>query len=178
MKPYKLIFLAFIGATIFLISARATAQTLAAQNASGNGELQTNAEYRLWSTVGQPLIGVAQNAEHHSSTGFGYTLAGNLSSNVEQNAGAALPTEYRLEQNYPNPFNPTTAIGFALPEPSFVTLKLYDVLGREVATLVHKELPAGEHRFMLSAHNLPSGVYLYRMEAKSFVQQKKLAVMK
>lgn len=185
MKPYKLIFLAFIGATIFLISARATAQTLAAQNASGNGELQTNAEYRLWSTVGQPLIGVAQNAEHHSSTGFGYTLAGNLSSNVEQNAGAALPTEYRLEQNYPNPFNPQTTIAFSVPENYHgqVSLRVYDMTGKLVRELINEDRGPGRYRVVWdglsqSGSRLASGLYLYQLRAGSFATARKLILMK
>lgn len=173
MKPFKLIFLVLMSAAVFFITRQA-----AAQNASTTATLQTNGEYSLLATVGQPLIGVAQNASYLSRAGFVYALASKLASEEMQNAGNNLPTEYRLEQNYPNPFNPETTIGFALPQQAFVKLTLFDVLGREVARLVHKDLPAGEHRIILSAHHLPSGVYVYRMEANSFVQQKKLAVMK
>ncbi|MCG3158758.1 MAG: hypothetical protein DKINENOH_05402 [bacterium] len=98
----------------------------------------------------------------------------------------ALPAEYSLAQNYPNPFNPTTTIEFALPQASFVTLKIYDLLGNEVATLVAEKLPAGTHQRVWEAKGLASGVYLYRLQAgdpsagsgQGFVQTKKLALLR
>ena len=89
-----------------------------------------------------------------------------------------LPTRFSLEQNYPNLFNPTTVISYQLPGNSFVTLKIYDVLGREVKTLVNERQTAGNHSVSLSASNLPSGVYFYRLQAGTFTQTKKLVVIK
>jgi len=83
-----------------------------------------------------------------------------------------------LHQNYPNPFNPTTTIRFSLPQRSHVTLKVFDVLGREVATLVDRELSAGEHAVVFDAKALSSGVYFYRLQAGNFVEQKKMVVVK
>ena len=77
------------------------------------------------------------------------------------------PKEYSLSQNYPNPFNPTTTIRYALPKESFVTLKIFNLLGQEIAALVDELMPMGEHQVQWQAGDLPSGVYLYRLEAYS-----------
>ena len=90
----------------------------------------------------------------------------------------ALPTEYRLEQNYPNPFNPSTAIRFALPADGNVTLKVYNAIGQEVATLLDAYTAAGRHEIRWDAKSLPSGVYLYRLAAGTVVETKKMTLMK
>jgi Tol biopolymer transport system component len=89
-----------------------------------------------------------------------------------------LPRTYSLYQNYPNPFNPTTTIKYQIPDLSFVTIKVYDVLGNEVATLVNKEKPTGSYEVEFNATALPSGVYFYRLQAGSFVETKKMVLMK
>jgi Secretion system C-terminal sorting domain len=93
------------------------------------------------------------------------------------------PTEYSLQQNYPNPFNPSTKIDFSLASDSKVTLKVYDVLGRQVAELLNSNLTAGEHTASFNAVNLTSGVYFYKLEAKGvngnrFTSIKKMILMK
>jgi hypothetical protein len=90
----------------------------------------------------------------------------------------SLPTEYRLEQNYPNPFNPTTTILFSLEHPQHATLKVFDVLGREVATLVNGELNPGQHSVVFDAKNLPSGMYFFRLTTPTFSQTKSMEVLK
>ena len=89
-----------------------------------------------------------------------------------------IPTEYKLEQNYPNPFNPNTTIEYGVPEASFVKIKVFDVLGREVVTLVNEEKPVGTYRVKFNGSNLNSGIYFYRMEAGSFTQTMKLILLK
>jgi hypothetical protein len=89
-----------------------------------------------------------------------------------------LPTTYALEQNYPNPFNPSTTISYALPKQGFVTLKIHDVLGRVVQTLVEKTQEAGMYRVRLDASGLSSGVYFYRLAAGSFIETKKLVLLR
>jgi hypothetical protein len=83
-----------------------------------------------------------------------------------------------LEQNFPNPFNPTTTIRFAIPQNEHVTLKVYDLLGREVATLVNEARSAGNHEAFFDASNLASGVYIYRLTAGNFIATKKFTLIK
>ena len=90
----------------------------------------------------------------------------------------SLPNSYTLEQNYPNPFNPTTNITFSLPESGSVTLKIYNMLGSEVATLVDSELPAGSFDVTWDATNFSSGMYIYKLTANNFTQTKKLTLIK
>lgn len=97
---------------------------------------------------------------------------------IAQNTNSSLPASYELSQNYPNPFNPTTTIDFALPKSGNVTLTVYDILGREVKTLVNGALPAGYHKVEFNASNLASGVYFYRIKAGNFVSVKKLMLLK
>ncbi len=81
-------------------------------------------------------------------------------------------------QNFPNPFNPSTTIYYSIPELSFVTLKVYDVLGNEIVTLVNEEKSIGTHTIEFDATALPSGIYFYRIQAGSFVETKKMVLMK
>jgi hypothetical protein len=88
------------------------------------------------------------------------------------------PDEYKLYNNYPNPFNPATILSYSLPQSSFTTLKIYDVIGNEVAVLVNEIQTAGTHQVVFNAVSLPSGVYLYSLQAGSFKQTKKMILMK
>ncbi len=90
----------------------------------------------------------------------------------------SLPLEYSLDQNYPNPFNPTTTIRFAIPEDNFVSIKLYDVLGNEVITLVNEQKQAGRFEMLFNASNIASGVYYYQISSGSFTKTRKLMLMK
>ncbi len=85
---------------------------------------------------------------------------------------------YTLEQNYPNPFNPVTTINYIIAAKDFVTIKVYDLLGKEIATLVNGEKSAGSYSVNFNASRLSSGVYFYRMQAGSFLETKKLVLMK
>ena len=89
-----------------------------------------------------------------------------------------IPEIFSLSQNYPNPFNPTTVIKYSIPEVTNVKLKIYDMLGREIRTLVNQEQSAGIYNLEFNATNLSSGVYFYRIEAGSFVDSKKLLLLK
>ena len=91
---------------------------------------------------------------------------------------AATITEYALHQNFPNPFNPDTKISFDMLESGFINLSIYNVLGQKVTTLVNGSMDAGRHIVSFEANNLPSGLYLYRMETEGFTAQKKMILMK
>jgi hypothetical protein len=87
-------------------------------------------------------------------------------------------SEFSLEQNYPNPFNPSTKIKYQIPKSSFVTLKVYNLLGKEIATLVNAEKPTGIYEIEFNAHDLPSGIYFSKLQAGDFVETKKMVLMK
>jgi hypothetical protein len=93
-----------------------------------------------------------------------------------ERAGAIL--SYRLDQSYPNPFNPGTTISFTIPTESLVTLKVFDLLGREVSTLISEELSAGSYSRQWSAEGLTSGVYFYRLRAGTFIQTNKFVLLR
>ncbi|MBN1633835.1 MAG: choice-of-anchor J domain-containing protein [Ignavibacteria bacterium] len=95
---------------------------------------------------------------------------------IENNA--EIPADYQLSQNYPNPFNPTTKISYAIPKAGFVTLKIYDMLGREVANLVNTERQAGTYIVDFDASNLSSGIYFYRISVNEFTDIKKMTLLK
>ncbi len=90
----------------------------------------------------------------------------------------AIPSAFALQQNYPNPFNPTTKFSYSVPKTSQVSIKIYDVLGREVVTLVNEKKDPGEYSLTWTAASIPSGVYFYRMSAGNFVQTKKMVLLK
>ncbi len=95
-----------------------------------------------------------------------------------ENITSGIPSQYELTQNYPNPFNPSTNINFAIPNSEFVTLKVYNILGSEVATLVNENLSAGSYRFNFDAADLASGIYLYELNAGNFREIKKMNLLK
>ncbi len=88
------------------------------------------------------------------------------------------PKDFLLSQNYPNPFNPTTNIRFRIAKSGFVSLKVYDVLGREVATLVNQEKPAGNYEVKFDGSGLSSGIYFYKLSTENYTSVKKMILMK
>ncbi len=93
-------------------------------------------------------------------------------------SGTEIPSEFKLEQNYPNPFNPTTKINFNLPSDQQVKINIYNALGELIRSLVNEYYTSGSHSITFNASNLPSGVYIYRLESKSFNDSKKMILMK
>lgn len=89
-----------------------------------------------------------------------------------------MPGCYLLMQNYPNPFNPTTKISFSIPKFTHVTLKVFDVLGREISSLLNKDFNAGKYEVEFNGKELSSGVYFYTLMADDFIETKKLLLMK
>jgi cyclomaltodextrinase / maltogenic alpha-amylase / neopullulanase len=97
---------------------------------------------------------------------------------VARAAASTMPAKFGLEQNYPNPFNPSTTIRFAIPAAGMVSLKIYDVLGREVSGLVNSTMQAGSYQVQWNAVGMPSGMYVYELRAGSFVDMKRMMVVK
>jgi len=97
---------------------------------------------------------------------------------VDVNEEKIIPGKFLLEQNYPNPFNPITTISYQIPTTTFVTLKIYDLLGNEVASLVNEQKSSGEYEVNFYASNLSSGIYFYQLKAGTFVQNRKMLLLK
>jgi hypothetical protein len=142
------------------------------------------------STWGQINDGFASSAYYVLSLGADnqYIYAGTNNANVWRRPLSQVtdaksethfqPEAFSLKQNYPNPFNPATTISFDVPQKSFVSLKLFDALGREVAILASEELPAGAYARHWNASSMPSGIYFYRLQASGFTATKKLVLLK
>ena len=92
--------------------------------------------------------------------------------------GNGIANTYELKQNYPNPFNPSTKINFSIPKDAFTTLKVYDIVGREVATLVSQRLTGGNYDVEFNGSNFASGVYFYQLVSNDFVSVKKMILTK
>ncbi len=154
-------------------------------------EIQKKAENSDWNKIAF-VPGFGTSTEQHS---YSYTdqstLSGMYSYRLKQidydgsfeysdvvEVEVIVPTEYILKQNYPNPFNPSTKIEYGISEQSFVDLRVYDILGNEVAGLVKEEKPVGSYEVEFDATSLPSGIYFYQLQAGSFVETKKMVLMK
>ena len=120
-------------------------------------------------------IHIYSNGYHFWSDSFSVTV---LPTGIAAEGEEHIPTQYALSQNFPNPFNPTTSIEFSLPKSDYVTLKVYNMLGEEVATLVSDRLTAGNHRYIWNAIDFPSGIYYYKFKAGEYVQTRKLVLLK
>jgi photosystem II stability/assembly factor-like uncharacterized protein len=97
---------------------------------------------------------------------------------IEEKEIDKIPNDYLLSQNYPNPFNPSTKIRYSVPQPSEVAIKVFDILGSEIETLVNEEKPAGAYELTWNPTDHPSGVYFYQLRAGDFIQTKKMILIK
>jgi hypothetical protein len=97
---------------------------------------------------------------------------------IVQSSHSSTPVKYSLDQNFPNPFNPVTTIKFSIANSGVVTLKVFDILGREVATLLNEEKPAGNYEVEFNASELASGIYFYKLQSGNYVETKKMILMK
>jgi hypothetical protein len=129
------------------------------------------------SAVGQGFVGTIQQGNTRIESGFfaDTLIRRTITSAVKE---LLVPLTYLLRQNFPNPFNPSTNISFSLPTRSFVSLKVIDLLGREVATIVSEEMSAGNYSRQWNANGFSSGVYFYRLQAGSFIETKKLILLR
>jgi len=124
--------------------------------------------------MGQTVIGIVSGPSHWHHIGFW----GGPPTPTDADDTAGLPTIYWLGQNHPNPFNPKTTIRYAVPDPGRVKIVLYDIRGRAVRRLLDEDHEAGFYKLDLDADDLSSGVYFYRMQAGSYIETKKLVLMK
>jgi len=97
---------------------------------------------------------------------------------IRENYIGIQPNEFNLYKNYPNPFNPSTTIEFTIPTSEFVSVKIFNLLGEEVATLVNGTLQSGNHTYVFDGSKLASGVYMYRIEAGEWMDVKKMILLK
>jgi Secretion system C-terminal sorting domain len=134
---------------------------------------------KFWELAKNFTIGLFQKASYRIACVI-YTEwinAGGSPTGISEQKNISLK-DFQLYQNYPNPFNPSTVISYHLPANNFVSLKVYDIIGNEVATLVSESKPAGEYAVRFNGTNLPSGVYIYRLNSGNFSASKKLLLMK
>ena len=142
----------------------------------GNGgSSDSNLTYHLNSTLGQQLTGITQASNYTVYDGVWKPIQ--ILTPID-NQNNIIPQKYELEQNYPNPFNPSTKIKYAIPRISQVEIKIYDILGNVVQTLVNEEKSAGVYELIWNAADLSSGVYFYQIHAGNFVQTKKMLLLK
>ncbi|MFC2093676.1 T9SS type A sorting domain-containing protein [Bacteroidota bacterium] len=152
------------------------------------GVTGTFSGYSLAHTTGLPITG---NGRSYSTTvtcvapyqGLTTGRVVNCGVNVTPMTGVItpvsnIPEKYSLSQNNPNPFNPTTKIDYQIPKSGLVTLRIFDLLGREVATLVNEEKASGSYTIEFNGSNISSGTYFYRMESGTFIETKKMMLMK
>ncbi len=144
---------------------------------SGFG-LQASATSRVGSSVGEQFVGDSRLVNTEIEDGFIAGLVFRGVGTAVPGASTDLPVTFSLSQNYPNPFNPTTGVRFQVPGASDVKLVVYDILGREVATLVNERKAAGRYEVKFDGSGLASGVYIYRLTAGSFVQTRKMILLR
>jgi hypothetical protein len=105
-------------------------------------------------------------------------FSGGVDNITSTDLSEVIPTEFLLHQNYPNPFNPSTKIEFKIPEAGLVNLKVYDILGSEVSTLVNEVKLVGSYEVEFDASTLASGIYFYRIQSGNFIETKKMVLLK
>jgi hypothetical protein len=143
----------------------------------GGGGNTSGGAFTLSSTIAQPIAGSSGNGINTVFSGFWYSVQSSIVTSVER-IEDAVPREFRLDQNYPNPFNPSTTIRFALPLSEYVTLTVYDLMGRKVATLIDDSFEPGEYAVVFDAAGIASGMYIYRIQAGAQVTTRRMILLK
>ncbi|MGE5353683.1 MAG: T9SS type A sorting domain-containing protein, partial [Acidobacteriota bacterium] len=133
-----------------------------------------------WVAVNNATVSTASNTvtfQQNTLSNLVILTAAKTATAMDSQTGE-VPGNYQLSQNYPNPFNPSTVINYTITKAGFVSLKVYNILGKEVATLVSGQMEAGAHSVQFNASNLPSGIYIYTIQAGEFSASKKLMLLK
>ncbi len=142
------------------------------------GGAQGRTVYMVYQKDPQPGSSAFNDAAPLSRASLIFRKISDFSYPVGIGSNNNIPLEMKLEQNYPNPFNPVTNIEYAIPTSGYVELKVYDMLGREVETLVNSIQKAGNYNVVFTGKNLPSGVYMYKLSVGNFVETKKMLMIK
>jgi hypothetical protein len=135
--------------------------------------ITTNSTGELWICIGTDSGFEATTSLYYNTIGLEFNIVTGIDDNPK-----GLSHEFLLFQNYPNPFNPITKIKYSIPQRSLVTLKVFDLLGKEIITLLNGEIMAGSYEYTFNASSLPSGVYFYKLQAGNYTQTKKLVFLK
>ena len=133
------------------------------------------------STTGTLLSVSFTDSDNGTVVGSGGTILRTTNGGVtfvEEKEIDVIPTKYKLSQNFPNPFNPNTKIKYSVPQSSNVVIKVFDILGNEIEILVNEQKSLGTYEITWYAESLPSGIYFYRIQAGSFVETKKLVLLR
>lgn len=165
--------LAFLG---LLNSVTRAEMRLPVQVLSSGGGLAVDAQYKYFSTTGQPSVGTTSDFGRVHEIGFWFVCPASIASPVDLTT--AVPTVFDLGTVQPNPLQENGTLHFAVPSPSHVTIRLYDVAGRIVRTLLDGQAEPGFHEVHLSSLGLPSGVYFCRMQAEGFAKTRRLVLMR
>jgi len=166
----------FVISILLIFLQSGTAQYNITKSVFGNGGSSiSSTDNKIVSTLGQPFIGITSNASYSHSSGFWWKVLVHFTG-IEENPKES--AEYRLGQNYPNPFNPSTTILFDIFHRSHIRINVYDMLMREVRTLVDEEKGEGSYSVNFDATDLPSGVYTYCIVAENYIKARKMIVMK
>lgn len=146
------------------------------------GSFNPKSPLSVFNNTGDPnglyILRISDNAniDTGSLRAWSVTIDYGTPSGISSNT--SLASEYNLSQNYPNPFNPSTKIDFSIPKSGLVTIKVFDIIGKEVATLINEYRNAGNHEITFNGSSLSSGIYFYRIETGNFIATKKMSLLK
>lgn len=160
----------------FTFAQSSTNYTIKKSVVDQGGFVSSSANYRVIDAVGQPgPVGASASTGYSETSGF--LAGGGIISGVPEEITQTIPKEFKLLQNYPNPFNPITTIAFDVKEPCRVVLKIYNLMGREMATLVDSHHQPGQYKVTFQSVGFASGVYLYSIRMGDFTAVRKMVLM-
>ena len=175
MKKNKLAIVIIAAALYCLPALPQSSKIIWSGFASGFGN-SVNSTSILMNSYGELFSGSAQNSSSRIISGFLAFRENHLTG--IKNEQSIIPIVWKLEQNYPNPFNPSTTIKYQVPKAGYVSLKIYDILGREIKTLVNENKDVGYYEVRFDAVRFPSGVYIYELRSKDYLSDKKMMLLK